>query len=116
MRRNFSPFIIIALALALGITYNFWTESKQQEAIRVNTALLEAQYAEPPRSRSFVVDGHTWYEKCEQGWCMQATDLKSLEGPIVREASGGFPTINISALSQMVEGTRSNSEGKNDSL
>lgn len=94
---------IALLALAvIGIGYNALMNHRDQEAFANGMAILAAQEAEPTTYSTFVKDGVTWHQKCEQGHCMMATNRDYLAGPIVRKgASVGFPVTDMSAIREV---------------
>jgi hypothetical protein len=93
---------LLVVVAVIGLSYNALMNHRDQEAYAHGMALLAAQAAEPTTYRTFVQDGVSYHEKCEQGHCLSATNLDSLEGPIVRKGgSAGIPVTDMSAIRQI---------------
>lgn len=100
--RQYTVIAMFLLVPVIGLAYNALMSHRDQEAYARSMALLEAQEASPSTHRSFFQSGITLHEKCDQGFCWQATDPESLNGTMVRNGdSAGIPVIDMSALRKM---------------
>jgi hypothetical protein len=102
---------LLGVVAVAGIGYTAWANHRDQAAFADSMAMLSAQAAEPTRYSTFVLDGVTWHQKCEQGHCMTASKLAYLAGPVVSKGHiAGIPVRDYSAIREIETQARHSSE------